>query len=355
MILAINVALLTLGIATVEVFLRFYLPYNPTYYMWFEEAPGVYRMPYGLIKQNSLGFPDDEFDRETTKRRIGYFGDSVTQGVGAGHGYRITDILEGLYPTYAHWTFAGTRDGVDKRGATKILELSDIHKLDVVVYLLNLNDILPSDRFADAEMTWVSDIKSRLRWLDKLRGRSYVYSLIRKEVRLFLAARGYGYHGWKAADLFPVENAPSVQQTAQRVNAIAEKLKRRGVAFAVILLPYEMQISRQAEERYWELGIRWEQGFTYGLTQKMLIDQFDDELLYFDAREAFLRRGNPLAPSEKHKVGQYFVYNRGDALDWNHPNRDGHKVIATWLAEQDFLGDALRRRPSNEVSAGHSK
>jgi len=31
------------------------------------------------------------------------------------------------------------------------------------------------------------------------------------------------------------------------------------------------------------------------------------------------------------RVGQYFVFNRGDALDWIHPNRDGHRLIAEYL------------------------
>jgi phospholipase/lecithinase/hemolysin len=30
-------------------------------------------------------------------------------------------------------------------------------------------------------------------------------------------------------------------------------------------------------------------------------------------------------------VGEYFVFNKGDALDWVHPNRDGHRLVAEYL------------------------
>ena len=36
-------------------------------------------------------------------------------------------------------------------------------------------------------------------------------------------------------------------------------------------------------------------------------------------------------------VGEYFVYNKGDKLDWNHPNRDGHRAIAEYLTSIDLL------------------
>jgi GH18 family chitinase len=44
----------------------------------------------------------------------------------------------------------------------------------------------------------------------------------------------------------------------------------------------------------------------------------------FDAREAF---------ANSHlKVGEAWVFDKGDKIDWNHPNRVGHAHIARWLA-----------------------
>jgi lysophospholipase L1-like esterase len=337
-ILAINLVVVGLAVLGAEAFLRFYLPYNPGYYMAFEEQPGVYRFPYGTITYNSQGFPDDEFDLATPKPRVGYFGDSVTRGVGAGEGYRISDLLETAYPEHAHWTFGTVREGVDEPGAQRILELAEAYDLDRVVYLLNLNDILPSNRFARPnQASWLARAKASLAWLDRLRGGSYLYSVIRSQVRLLLAARGYGYQGWKAAELFPAEHAQTVRETAERVSRLAEQLERRGVTFLVILLPYEMQVSAAAARKYWELGIRWEAGFLAGSTQKRLIEDFSYRVQYFDGREAFLKRRVNDGPASDNGLGQYFVYNKGDKLDWNHPNRAGHRQIADWLADQDFL------------------
>lgn len=178
----------------------------------------------------------------------------------------------------------------------------------MVVYLLNLNDILPSGRqFKSDSGSWIAFAKEKLSWLDGLRGKSYLWSVVRSQVRLFLARMGYGYQGWVAAELFPTENASAVRDTAERINQLAEALDRRGVAFEVILLPYEMQISREAARRYWEAGIRWEDKFLDGLTQRMLIENFADSVRYFDARLAFLAPGDTSgSPSESIGVGQYF-------------------------------------------------
>ncbi len=333
----LNVVFVLLLLGGAETFLRFYLPYNAGYYMAFEAKPGVQHFPYGIIKYNSLGFPDDEFDLASTKPRIGYFGDSVTRGVGVGSGYRISDLLEQAYPAYEHWTFGTVRDGVDERGAQKILELIKIYHLTTVVYLLNLNDILLSNRFAERNTEpWIARIKARLMWLDRFRGESYLYTVIRSQVRLFLAAHGYGHDGWKAAELFPIENEEAVQDTAERVSKLAQELDRRGVAFVAILLPYEMQVSAEAARKYWELGIRWDEDFLSGLTQKMLIEDFAGRVKYFDARQAFLPDG--AKSLKQNKLGEYFVYNRGDKLDWNHPNREGDRRIAVWLTQRGIFG-----------------
>jgi lysophospholipase L1-like esterase len=352
-IVLINVFLLLLVLAGAEVFLRWYLPLDPGYYTAFEERPGVYRYPFGFLKYNSAGFPDDEFDLATTRPRVGYFGDSVTRGVGVGYGYRISDLLESAYPAYEHWTFGTVREGVDERGAKKILDLAKTYDLDIVVYLLNLNDILPSRRFArSGEASWIARAKEKLEWLDALRGRSYLYSVIRTQVRLFLATRGYGYQGWKAAELFPTANARAIRETAERIIDLAEELERRGVAFVTILLPYEMQVSAEAAQKYSEIGVRWDVGFLEGLTQQMLIDQFTGRVRYFDARLAFAGGGVASLPSPEHGLGQYFVYNRGDAIDWNHPNREGDRRIATWLAQQEIFPALLGKDVSHAEGPG---
>jgi lysophospholipase L1-like esterase len=118
----------------------------------------------------------------------------------------------------------------------------------------------------------------------------------------------------------------------------------------VVLLPYEMQVSAEAATKYWELGIRWEDGFLDGLPQQRLVQHFSALVRAFDARDAFLNDGS-LGPSQENGLGQYFVYDRGDKLDWNHPNREGHRLIARWLAEQAFLDGATS--PGDRPVGGH--
>ena len=105
-LLAINGAIF-LGIClAAELVLRLYIPYNPGFYIAVEGNSREIVYPYGTIKINSLGFPDDEFELTMTER-VGYFGDSVTYGVGAGSGYRVSDLLEREYPAYEHPNLGG--------------------------------------------------------------------------------------------------------------------------------------------------------------------------------------------------------------------------------------------------------
>ncbi len=112
-----------------------------------------------------------------------------------------------------------------------------------------------------------------------------------------------------------------------------------GIELIVVLLPYEMQISREAAETYAELGIHWEPGFIGGATQRMLSDRMNPEIPIFDSLLAFVGQDDPEPARQKHRVGEFFVYNKGDKLDWNHPNRAGHRRIANFLIEAQILGE----------------
>ncbi len=348
-LLMINIVISTVILGAAEVFLRFYATYHPGYYAQGPEKPGVYHFPYGLAVRNSIGYPDDEFDLSSPRRRVGYFGDSVTRGVGVGYGDRITDLLEKYYPGYEHWTFGSATNGVDETGAATIRELAAKFDLHTVVYLMNLNDLLPSQRFEQSESdSLVRRLKKHLQGVDWLRGHSYLYTMIRDWATGYLQARGYGHHGWRAAELFPEENAEIVRQTAERVVALAEEIERQGCRFVVVLIPYEMQISDEAARVYRDFGIHWENGFLEGSTQRALVRYFAGRVRAVDALRAFVPGANGAAASRKHRVGEYFVYNRGGKYDWNHLNAAGHRAIARFLAEQDLLqlGERGRRSPA---------
>jgi len=342
-LVGINVAIFIAVILLVEIAMRLYLPYNPSYYMSVGGNSREVVYPYGIIKINSDGFPDDEFDM-SKRHHVGYFGDSVTYGVGAGHGYRFSDLLAESYPEYAHMNFSGIGLSVSRATIERHVALAEKFDLDVALYFFNLNDIVPDAavskkrRRADPEV-------SRGRWLfwrtfftvDRLRGKSYLYTWVRTLAKNYLEAQGIGFHGYLAYELHPQREHGILVETARRISLFRSELAKKGVEFILVLLPYEMQISQQAAETYADHGISWENGFIEGSTQRIIIDSLDPEVRYVDLLPAFIDVGHPEQSRADNGLGQYFVYDRGDKLDWNHPNRLGHRAIADYLGRVDFL------------------
>lgn len=332
-LLLLNMLLLGFLAALAEIGLRLWVPYNPGYYVVLEEQPGHYEYPFGLLLRNSKSFPDDEFDLRSTKPRIGYFGDSITRGVGAGHGYRIQDVLEKLQPEVEHWTFESAVNGIDERTHPRILEIAEEYQLAEVIYLLNLNDLLPTRKAGGAESgSRVRALRQRFKFLDRLRGRSYLYSALRFRFAQLMLSLGYGHTGWRAAELFPEQNSATVRATARRITALADAVAAQGRRFRVILLPYEMQISDQAARTYAAAGVAWERGFLERSTQQAIRAALPERVETVDAYWAFVDPAQEAESRRANGVGEYFVYDRGDKLDWNHPNRTGCAKIAEYLA-----------------------
>lgn len=326
--LSVFLLLLLLFLAGVaEVALRFIVPYDIGYYTAVRKE-GVYVYPYGTITMNSDGYPDEEFNRNSSKKRIGYFGDSVIFGTGAGEGYRLSDLLQDRYSGYEHWTFGMISNGIQN---DRLLTAVRIYDLDTVIYAFNLNDILPTVS-PKAEMeTGKTPLLPRIReWVYRhpdrlLHGKSYLYTAARTGVKNALTRMGYGHTGFRAAELFPEANRSLIGEVAGRVNTLARELDAEGITFCILILPYEMQISKNAADTYHGLGIRWEEGFTDGSTQKILREYLEPPHIY-DGRQAFD------TVRDTAKTGEYFVYDKGDKIDFNHPNRAGHALLAEGFA-----------------------
>jgi hypothetical protein len=332
-LLVVNAALFGAFAAIAEIGLRAWVPYDPGYYVVLREEPGHYEYPWGVVKRNSLSFADDEFDLASAKPRIGYFGDSVTRGVGVGHGYRIQDLLETLRPHVEHWTFEGAVNGIDQSTKARILEIAEEYELAEVVYLMNLNDVLPTRQPGGGEPgSLVHALRQRLKRLDRLRGRSYLYSALRFRFAELMLGLGYGHTGWRAAELFPRANAGIVRDTASRITELADEIAARGRRFTMVFLPYEMQISEEAARTYAEHGVVWEPGFLERSTQRAIDAALPERVDRIDAYWAFVDRRDEAHSRGGNGVGEYFVYDEGDKLDWNHPNRAGHAKIAAYLA-----------------------
>lgn len=382
--------LIGLGIA-LELGLRATLDYHIDYYAGVTR-PGRVEYPYGAILINSHGEPDVEWDLADPRPRLAFYGDSVTYGVGAGHGHRISDRIRAAHPDRQVLTFAAV--GARLKDPERVAALAREFGIDVLVYLMNLNDLTPdrvrgsapaparepgaapptpdhavasagtatraagspSDEAARAAEPTpaegpraagpTSDPGTRriralrrfvLDHLDFLRNKSYLYNFVRLRVKNLLVLHGFEASGFRAAELEPGRHPAVLAATAGRVNAAARRLREEGVRFCVVLLPYEMQISEEAAERYRELGVEWEEGFLHGSPQRALRRLLAPGLEVADARAAFLGP-DPAASRAANPLGRFFVYDRGDKIDWNHPTRAGHRRVAEWLLDTGFCG-----------------
>ena len=162
-----------------ELALRLLVDFNPSYYMAYEkQRPGaVIDYPYGVIRFNQDGFPDaDEFKSQKDQPRVAYIGDSVCYGVGAGQGYRVSDILEREFPAFEHMNMSfGVGSGIAGKSVQRILDWQEKYKIDLFIYLMNLNDILPdqSDKAPKKTLRWR---KSNWRCLQRWKAANRNYS-----------------------------------------------------------------------------------------------------------------------------------------------------------------------------------
>jgi hypothetical protein len=251
-------------------------------------------------------------------------------GFGAGFGHRYTDIISDTRQDKYYMNLGGFgADGVaDDRTMELMLAIVQQHRLKKVVYALDLNDILP-DRAVQGTPPHSRLYKARpliKRYVDVLRGRSYLYNYLRLQLRNAAVRMGIGYKGDEAYELYPVRNAAIVNQTVERINKLSSSLKQTGVGLCVVLFPYEMQISAEAARHYQQDGVTWSGELLQGEPQKMLLAGLSPDIVAVDLAPAFRQgRDKPI------RAGEYFVFNQGDALDWFHLNRDGHRLIADYL------------------------
>jgi lysophospholipase L1-like esterase len=339
-LLGVNVLLFITAFLVLEIALRIWMPYNPGYYVGVRNASGaVMTYPWGELPRNSRGFPDTEFVM-SDKPRIGYIGDSVAFGVGAGYGYRFSELLENRFPEFDHWNLAGVGGGItnDEEIETAV-ESAHTLGLDVVCYAFNLNDIMPPAYSTNGPKTSERKTKEFAKQhLDWLRGKSYAYTWARTQYKRYVAAKGIAHHGYRAVTL-----------AAQRIEILNRRIQAEGAELMIVMLPYEMQISAEAAEAYAKLGIHWEGGFLTGSTQRKLLEQLPPDIKTIDLLPAFVDSSDPASSRAANRLGQYYVYNKGDSLDWNHPNRDGHARIASYLIDRrvfDGLEGLTRRADS---------
>lgn len=329
----INAFILALLLVVGEIAARITTQYEIGYYTEARAGrDGYLHYPWGVVPVNAQGYLDEEFDLASTKPRVGWFGDSVAMGVGAGYPYRISDIVRTQTSGVNTWNFS--RIGASFEGPLAE-ELVQKYKLNTVVYLLNLNDILPESapRSGGGYLVY-NGLAFVKEYLDFLRDRSYLYNYIRTAAKNAIQRLGFEASGYFAYELWPNQSDDVFRSFADRVNAVARGFRARGVAMCVVIAPYEMQVSDDAARTYAGLGFKWEDGFLAGSAQRKLRGYLDKDLPVYDGLDAF--------PDHSAKVGGLFVYNAGDKIDWNHPNRAGHAALAKGFLQSKICPSATK-------------
>jgi hypothetical protein len=323
--------LLCLLLAAAEALLRHTVSYRPDYYTGTRVSNRLIRYPFGNMPFNADGYPDREWDRADPRMRVGFWGDSITSGFGAGFGYRYTDLIRASRQDRYYMNFGGTgEDGIaDDQMIEKILVIAQRFRLGKIIYAMDLNDILPDKGAAEARHSKLHQAMPLVkRYLDVLRTRSYVYNYLRATLVRAAVRLGYGYHGDEAFELHPLRNAVIVDQTVARINKLWVTLHQHHLGLCVVLFPYEMQVSADAAARYRQDGVRWSSEVLQGEPQRMILRRLAPEIVTVDLVPAFHPGPNGRGPI---KVGEYFVFNQGGTLDWVHPNREGNRLIADYL------------------------
>ncbi len=325
-----------------EIFLQFKLNFDDNFYgMSSKTIPGTINIhPYGQIPINQRGFYDQDWENDKSKKRYGYTGDSVAYGVGAGFPFRITEYLDKLKPEIEHVNISsGINTNILNLGnASTIRELILKNKIDKLIYLLNLNDIAPlAYKFKKNETSIKEYRQSPLRRLKtfiypldkRLRGRSKLYTYIRFQFKnILVTVFNRNISGFKAIELQPEENLNDIKLAANNLSKLLENINLKSTNICVLILPYEMQISEDARKTYEELNIDFSKSFLDFKTQKLFIEEFEKESLI---------EINYLGLNFKEKpVGTYYVFNKGDKIDFNHPNRIGHKVLAEEISQNNY-------------------
>lgn len=322
---------LIISILFLEILVRGLINFEIDYYYSPKNtvSKNIIRHPYGIIPINKYGYYDEEFDFNNGKTKIAYFGDSVTYGVGAGYPYRFTEYLENLNSEFDHINLSGGLGISLNNWNNDLNNFLILKKIKKVVYMMNLNDIYPlyQSKFVNGKPENSSNLISYKNFIipfdTALRGRSALYTYVRLKIKNFLVKLGYEASGYKSIELFPSQNSKIIEGAAEVINNWQNDLKNIGIQSCVVILPYEMQISKDAANYYKLIGINFENSFSEFLTQKILLKKLQAEFNPFYIKDGFLQKN----------IGHYYVFNKGDKLDFNHPNREGHLVIAKEISK----------------------
>ena len=333
-----NIALVFISLLFIfiflEIFCRIFINFDQNYYSHYKKnkEDKFITHPYGKIPINKYGFFDEEFNLNN-KKVIAYFGDSVTYGVGAGYPYRFTEYLDAIDNKFEHINLSGGLGISLNSWSNKHENFLIKNKIYRVVYVMNLNDIAPLSKkvFSDKENSNnkpknIFYLKKIIKPFDDLlRGPSVFYTYLRFLIKSQFVKAGYDPSGYEAVELFPNKNEKNIIEASKKIDQWLDLTQNKGLKSCVVVLPYEMQISNDAKNYYRSINIKFEKDFSNFSTQKSIKNHLKNNEHFFIIDKTEF---------EEKEVGYYFVFNKGDKIDFNHPNRKGHLSIAKEISKK---------------------
>ena len=349
-ILVLNIFSFIIILSFGEILSRIFINYEADFYAMPKKSKNkkINIHPYGEIPINSNGFYDKEWSNPKTKLRYGYFGDSVAYGVGSGYPYRITEYLDELIKNVEHVNITkGIGTSFNDLGSLdKINNLIKNYQIDKIIYLMNLNDISPLAFSTNSRTSHqitkkvrgiknfnIKTIKQKFNFLDKLfRGNSYLYTHLRYMIKnIFIVYYKVNISGYPAIELEPDRFTKEIKIAAEKLAIAVNNLSANNINICTIILPYEMQISSDAANVYKEKDIYFEESFLDFSTQKIFVEQFKKS----SNNQIYYLNNN----FKQDITGTYFVFNLGDKIDFNHPNRLGNKILSEQIKERRLCHD----------------
>ena len=206
---------------------------------------GKLRYPWGVVPVNAQGYLDEEFDLASTKPRVGWFGDSVAMGVGAGYPYRISDLVRSSAQRRRHLEFLPPRRRLRRRRRPED-DRREIQARHRRLSAQPQRHPSATRRRNPAAAWWsINGLAFVKEYLDYFRDRSYLYNYVRTAAKNAMQRLGFEASGYFAFELWPDKSDDVFKSFAERVNATARNLRAKGVQMCVVIAPYEMQVSER--------------------------------------------------------------------------------------------------------------
>jgi lysophospholipase L1-like esterase len=317
----------------IEIGLRIFYP-QPTKYFYFKKnsEPGDCFERWGVeVKINSNGHRDYEYPITRAKEvyRIALIGDSIEYGTGV----RIEDTYGKKLETMLNRFSKGQKrfqviifsnGGTEPSGYLEMLKTDAYRfKPDLIIIGFTLNDF-ERTRVKKTLRQRYYQVFAKVH--QKMRVISHLYFFVFERLRNTLYETGIldrsVRHGFwmdileTRGDIFK----GAWEYTRQNLDELIKDSKKIGAGFAIVVFPYEMQLSEELLEIYRS---------TYGFRiSKDILDAKPQKLLCEYAESRNITLINLLEPFRNHWKKKLYFREIGGSLDYVHPNTKGHAIAA---------------------------